>query len=62
MMDKLITFLFGVVAGTGLIVIPAEFLPEYTSSYRKGQIDALNGKSVVELKKQSDGSTKWERK
>jgi hypothetical protein len=61
-MNNLILFLCGIATGAGLIVIPAEFLPEYTSSYRKGQIDALNGKIVVELKKQSDGSTKWERK
>jgi hypothetical protein len=45
-----------------LIVIVSEFFPEYTSSYRQGQIDALNGKINVELKQQPDGSTKCERK
>jgi hypothetical protein len=61
-MSRLAVFLFGITFGVWLIVILAEFFPEYTSSYRQGQIDALNGKIIVELKQQPDGSTKWERK
>jgi hypothetical protein len=59
--NKLV-FLLGVATGIWLVVVLAEFFPENTSPYRQGQIDALNGKIVVELKEQSDGSTKWERK
>jgi hypothetical protein len=61
-MSRLALFLFGINAGIWLIVVSSEFFPEYTSSYRQGQIDALNGKIIVELKQQQDGSTKWERK
>jgi hypothetical protein len=61
-MNRLAFFLFGITAGIWLIVVSSEFFPENTSSYRQGQIDALNGKIIVELKQQSDGSTKWERK
>jgi hypothetical protein len=61
-MNRLAVFLFGITFGVWLIVVSSEFFPEYTSSYRQGQIDALNGKVVVELKAQPDGSTKWERK
>lgn len=61
-MNNFTFFLFGITAGIWLSVIAFEFFPEYTSSYRQGQIDALNGKIIVELKQQPDGSTKWERK
>lgn len=61
-MNNFTFFIIGITAGIWLIVVSSEFFPEYTSSYRKGQIDALNGKIIVELKQQPDGSTKWERK
>jgi hypothetical protein len=61
-MNRLAVFLFGVTFGAWLVVTLAQFFPKNTSSYRQGQIDALNGKIVVELKQQPDGSTKWERK
>jgi hypothetical protein len=35
--------------------------PESTVAYKKGQIDALNGKVSFELKVQEDKTTKWEK-
>lgn len=33
-----------------------------TTLYKQGQIDAINGKIMYELKQQPDGTTAWERK
>jgi hypothetical protein len=35
--------------------------PESSNEYKKGQIDALNGKISFELKVQEDKTTRWER-
>lgn len=61
-MNNFTFFIIGITAGIWLIVIASELFPENTYIYRQGQIDALNGKIIVELKQQQDGSTKWERK
>jgi hypothetical protein len=38
------------------------FWPEYTDSYKQGQIDALSGKVIYELKTQPNGEKTWKRK
>jgi hypothetical protein len=35
---------------------------EHTTLYRQGQIDALSGKILFELKEKSDGTSEWVRK
>jgi hypothetical protein len=35
---------------------------DHTKQYKQGQVDALTGKVIFELKKHPDGTVTWERK
>ena len=45
-----------------IIMVSAFVFPEYTTTYKQGQIDALSGKVIFELKDKSDGTREWVRK
>jgi hypothetical protein len=55
-------FFLGFFAGAAVVVGLSMTFYKYTTLYKLGQIDALSGKVVFELKKQDDGSVQWERK
>jgi hypothetical protein len=55
-------FFLGFFAGMGVFVALSMIFYEYTALYKRGQVDALSGKVVFELKQQDDGSVLWERK
>lgn len=57
-----IAFVIGLVSGLAILVLTIVFFPQYSVLYKRGQIDALNGKVLFELKQQPDGTTKWIRK
>lgn len=61
MNESLMAFILGLTLGTGIIVSVASIRPEHTVPYKQGQIDALNGKILFELKKQEDGTIQWTR-
>ena len=50
---------FGMILGLGLGVLIMAFI--LGGSYKKGQIDAINGKIYYELVKQSNNTIKWEK-
>jgi len=52
----------GFFAGIVVFVALSMIFYEHTALYKRGQVDALSGKVVFELKKQEDGSVLWERK
>ena len=52
----------GFFAGVIVVIGLSMTFYEYTSLYKKGQVDALSGKVIFELKQQDDGSVLWERK
>jgi O-antigen/teichoic acid export membrane protein len=54
--------ILGLLLGLLIAIVATLFFPEYTHLYRQGQIDAVNGKVLFELKPQPDGTTTWERK
>lgn len=53
----IVGFIFGVMFTLGMF----DIFDDYTTSYRMGQIDAMNGKVVFELKTAGDGTTQWMR-
>ena len=55
-------YLICALVGAWIFVLFAISFEEHTKPYKQGQIDALSGKVLFELKKHSDGSVKWERK
>ena len=57
-----LAFVIGLVSGLAILVLTMEFFPQYSVPYKRGQIDALNGKVLFELKQQPDGTTQWIRK
>jgi hypothetical protein len=61
MSSEIYAFCAGIFAGVMLFVGVSSAMYDRTSFYKQGQIDALSGKVVFELKKQEDGSTKWQR-
>lgn len=54
--------LYGIIIGFMIAVGITGLYPEYTNLYKQGQIDALNGKVLFELKTKPDGTIRWERK
>ena len=62
MSDAAISLLCGYVLGIVTAFLMMSLLGEYTKLYKQGQIDALSGKVVFELKKQGDNTVIWERK
>lgn len=57
----MLKFASGVWIGFVLVLILDNVWPESFNSYKRGQIDALNGKISFELKVQEDKTTKWEK-
>lgn len=62
MSDGVIGLIIGIIAGMLIIIAASNLGPEYTRTYKQGQIDAINGKIIFELKTQEDGSVVWVRK
>lgn len=62
MSDAAISLLGGYVLGIVTAFFMMVSFGEYTQLYKQGQIDALSGKVVFELKKQEDNTVIWERK
>ncbi len=62
MSDAAISLLCGYVLGIVTAFFMMFSFGEYTQLYKQGQIDALSGKVVFELKKQGDNTVIWERK
>ena len=62
MSDSDISLLCGYVLGMVNAFFVIFSFGEYTQLYKQGQIDALSGKVVFELKKQEDNTVIWERK
>lgn len=58
----MLNFIWGCVFGACFLGLISIITEDSTRLYRQGQIDALTGKVVYELKKQSDGSTAWVKK
>ena len=48
--------------GSIAVIVFALLFPEHTSLYKQGQVDALSGKVLFELKDKSDGTREWVRK
>lgn len=57
-----IAFIIGIILGAAVIVISSGIFVENTMPYKAGQIDALSGKVLYELKDQPDGTRIWVRK
>lgn len=55
-------FIVGIFLGVVLGVLLISAVGSRSVAYKQGQIDALNGNVKYELKKQPDGTTKWEHK
>lgn len=55
-------FVMGLWVGILIFVVGSVVFQEHTSNYKHGQIDAINGKILFELKQQPDGTTAWTRK
>lgn len=62
MFDYVIAFFIGVGVGAVGLMGVSLAMPESTSLYKQGQVDAINGKIVFELKKNADGTSTWVRK
>lgn len=62
MNNDLWRILFGVWCGIMMTIGVISLFYEYGHPYKQGQIDAVTGKMQFELKQQSDGTVKWERK
>ena len=60
--DNWIIFFMGFFLGALLFMITLLAYETDTTLYKHGQIDAINGKIMYELKQQPDGTTVWERK
>lgn len=43
--------LAGLIVGLLIAILATDYFPEYTNLYKRGQIDALNGKILNELKR-----------
>lgn len=54
--------LFGVWCGIMMTFGFTNLFYDQLYAYKQGQIDAMTGKMQFELKQQSDGTVKWERK
>ena len=61
-MERWMMFFIGTATTSFIFGILASTVPEQTSLYRQGQIDALNGVIHYELQTQPDGSKIWKRK
>lgn len=57
-----IVFFMGFFLGVSLFMVTLLAFGVDTTLYKQGQIDAINGKIMYELKQQPDGTTAWERK
>lgn len=53
------SWMFGYIIGAVVAFVMAHWLIE-PAAYKRGQIDAVQGKVNFVLKTQADGSTKWE--
>lgn len=62
MSDTIISLFCGFVIGIVSAFCITFSFGEYTQVYKQGQIDALSGKVLFELKKQEDNSIIWIRK
>lgn len=49
----------GFVIGSLFTLGMFDIFDEYTTNYKKGQLDAMNGQVAFELKTAVDGSTQW---
>lgn len=61
-MDRIVVFLWGCTTGVVLLWILMATNVEYSKPYKQGQIDAINGKIIFDLKENPDGTTEWKRK
>ena len=57
-----LAFTIGLSLGAAFIVIMSGIFVEYSTFYKSGQIDALTGRVLFELKDQPDGTRVWVRK
>jgi hypothetical protein len=55
-------FCFGAIFGGGIVIGTSFSLDTHTKLYKAGQIDALSGKVLFELKQQPDNTVIWVRK
>lgn len=62
MSDAAISVFCGYILGMVTAFFVIFSFGEYTQLYKQGQIDALSGKIMFELKKQEDNTVIWERK
>lgn len=60
--NYIITFLFGFVIGLIINIVIGYYIPEYTTLYKMGQVDAINGKIQYQLKTNPDNTREWIKK
>lgn len=62
MSDGFVGFILGFGIGALTIVLVCTFVPEITTPYKMGQVDALTGKVEYQLVDKPDGTRVWQRK
>jgi hypothetical protein len=55
-------FCSGIILGGGIVIGASMSMDTHTKLYKAGQIDALSGKVLFELKQQPDNTVIWVRK
>jgi hypothetical protein len=61
-MSEFAAWVAGVFIGTAFTLIMHQAFQENTVAYKQGQVDAVSGKMLYELKDKPDGTREWERK
>ena len=59
--DMFFGFFMGCLVMFSLVFGIMEFFEEHTIAYKQGQVDAMNGKVLFELKSATGDSTQWMR-
>lgn len=62
MTDTWLIFCCGMIVGGGIVIGASMSMDTHTKLYKAGQIDALSGKVLFELKQQPDNTVIWVRK